>query len=246
MVNSCKWRFRFLSILLYLHLGYGHITPETPLGQITTVIYCLVGLPIAMMLFKTLGEIISKIVYKLVFLVETRLLGRRRPRKLKIKTFCVTFLLMILTLCVGALTQGYLEDWSFVTGIYVWFATLSTIGYGDYVPAWKVIVELEASNSLDAEANIDVWLILSALALPATAGLCVVSGVLNSLVEALEEFRNRLNFRNKCAKCERIKGRKPKGHCQNTNSLMIKEGVSHSDNSINSTKVKERVRSATF
>ena len=222
--------------------GYGHITPETPLGQIITVVYCFVGLPIAMLALKTLGEVISKIVFKFVFLVETRLLGRRRPRKLKIKTFCSTFMLMIFTLCVGGLTQVYLEGWDFIQGIYVWFATLSTIGYGDYVPGWNLL--RKASETSHPETDIRIGLVISALALPGLAGLCVVSGVLNSLVEALEEFRIQFNVRSKCARCEMRKSLKLKGQHQNANRFG--KGLSQSDNKISLTIIKERTRSATF
>lgn len=165
--------------------GYGHITPETPLGQIVTVLYCFIGLPVAMLALKTLGEVVSKIVYKFVYLVETRILCRKRPRRAKIKTFFTTFMLMILTLCVGGLTQVYLEGWTFTQGFYAWFVTLSTIGYGDYLPALDLL--REAKESSDSE--ISLLLIITASALPYLAGLCMVSGVLNSLVEAVEEVR---------------------------------------------------------
>ena len=52
-------------------IGYGHITPETPVGQLFTVVYCLVGLPICMFTLKTLGEIIAKVVNSVVLVVET-------------------------------------------------------------------------------------------------------------------------------------------------------------------------------
>lgn len=177
----------YFDVFLFLcsHLGYGHITPETPLGQIVTVLYCFVGLPIAMLTLKTLGEVVSKIIYKFVYLVETKILCRKRPRKVKMKTFFTTFTLMILTICAGGLTQVYLEGWSFIEGVYAWFATLSTIGYGDYFPGLDLVRQaLQSSNS-----KISLLIILSASAMPFLAGLCVVSGVLNSLVEAAEEFR---------------------------------------------------------
>ena len=172
-------------LLLCSHLGYGHITPETPLGQILTVVYCFVGLPIAMLTLKTLGEVVSKIVYKLVYLVETKILCRKRPRKLKIKTFFTTFMLVILTLCAGGLTQVYAEDWSFIEGVYAWFTTLSTIGYGDYLP----ILDLTLKAVESSESKISLLIVISASALPCLAALCMVSGLLNSLVEAVEEFR---------------------------------------------------------
>jgi len=92
---------------------------------------------------------------------------------------------MVLTLCAFGLTQSYLEGWTFIEGIYAWFVTLSTIGYGDYVPNWSLLLRCEESLN----SKITLGLVIFASALPAMAALSVVSGVLNSLVEALEELR---------------------------------------------------------
>lgn len=79
----------------------------------------------------------------------------------------------------------YLENWSFVQGVYAWFATLSTIGYGDYVPGFELFRKAAKSSDND----VSLWFIISAMAVPCLAALCVVSGVLNSLVEDIEEFK---------------------------------------------------------
>jgi len=172
-------------LLLCPYAGYGHITPETPLGQICTVLYCFVGLPISMLTLKTLGKFVSNLVNNFVYMVEQKGLGRRRPRRVKIKSFFLIFALMVWTLCAFGLTQSYLEGWTFLEGIYAWFVTLSTIGYGDYVPNWSLLLRCEKS----LHSKITLGLVISASALPAMAALSVVSGVLNSLVEALEEIR---------------------------------------------------------
>ena len=192
-----------------------------------------------MFFLKTLGEIISKLVYKFVRVVEKRVLGRKKPRKLRIKTFCLTVLLMFFTLCAAGLAETYLEGWSFVEGIYAWFATLSTIGYGDYIPSWKILRELE--NSKTSHRKVETWLILSSLALPSLAGLCVVSGVLTSLVEALEELKIQFNVRDKCARCIRRTSLKLDIHNQNAERLRFQ-----SSSRVSLTIVKQRPRSATF
>lgn len=145
-------------LLLYPYAGYGHITPETPLGQICTVVYCFFGLPISMLTLKTLGELVSKMVNKFVYTVETKLLGRRKPQRVRMKSFFLIFALMILTLCAFGLTQSYLEGWTFIEGVYAWFVTLSTIGYGDYLPNWSFLLRCEES----LHSKITLGLVISA------------------------------------------------------------------------------------
>ena len=114
-------------------LGYGHITPETPLGQIVTVLYTFLGVSLTMLTLKTMGK---------------------RPRNVKKKSVFVTFALMILTVCLGGLEGMYVEGWTFVEGFYAWFATLSTLGYGDYVPGWSVLLQVEESSNPKSQLNI--------------------------------------------------------------------------------------------
>ena len=99
-----------------------------------------------MLTLKTLGEIVSKMVYKLVLIVETKVLCKKTPRKVKIKSFSIAFTLMILTLCAGGVIHIYMDGGTFIEGVYSWFATLSTIGYGDYIPSWSLMENAEESH----------------------------------------------------------------------------------------------------
>ena len=123
-------------------LGYGHITPETPLGQIVTVLYTFLGVSLTMLTLKTMGK---------------------RPRNVKKKSVFVTFALMILTVCLGGLEGMYVEGWTFVEGFYAWFATLSTLGYGDYVPGWSVLLQVEESSNPKSQLNLVLIIFISAL-----------------------------------------------------------------------------------
>ena len=137
-------------------LGYGHITPETPLGQIVTVLYTFLGVSLTMLTLKTMGK---------------------RPRNVKKKSVFVTFALMILTVCLGGLEGMYVEGWTFVEGFYTWFATLSTLGYGDYVPGWSVLLQVEESSNPKSQLNLVLIIFISALS--SMQALCVVADFLN-------------------------------------------------------------------
>ena len=142
-----------------------------------------------MLTLQTLGKVVCKIVHKFVYMVETNVLGRRKPQRVKIKSFILIFTLMVLTLCAAGMTQVYLEGWTLIEGVYAWFAILSTIGYGDYVPNWSLLLRCEES----IHSKIIIGLVISAYALPSLAALSLVAGVLSALVEALEEFE--VNFK---------------------------------------------------
>lgn len=187
-----------------------------------------------MLALKTLGEIVAKMVYKLVFNVETKVLCKKTPRKIKIKSFFTTFLLMLLTLCAGGVTQIYMEGGTFIEGVYSWFATLSTIGYGDYIPSWSLLQSTESETTL--------WLLISAFSLPSLALLSVVSGVLNSLVEAIEEFK--IQFKS-CCKCPRCRKKKSMELKEPQNAKSVSGGPTLGDSEEHLTVHNERLRSAT-
>ena len=123
------------------------------------------------------GKIISKLVYDFVYAIETMLLSRKRPRNVKKKSVFVTFTLMILTVCLGGLEGVYVEGWTFVESFYTWFATLSTLGYGDYVPGWSVLLQVEESSNPKSQLNLVLIIFISALS--SMQALCVVADFLN-------------------------------------------------------------------
>ena len=61
-----------------------------------------------------MGKMISKLVYDLVYAIETKVLSRTRPQNVKKKSVFVTLALMILTVCLGGLEGMYVEGWAFV------------------------------------------------------------------------------------------------------------------------------------
>ena len=120
---------------------------------------------------------ISKLVYDFVYAIETMWLSRTRARNIKKKSVFVTFTLMILTFCLGGLEGMYVEGWTFVEGFYAWFATLSTLGHGDYVPGWIVLLQVDESSNPKSQLNLILIIFVSALS--SMEALCVVAGFLN-------------------------------------------------------------------
>ncbi|XP_078377556.1 uncharacterized protein LOC144660710 [Oculina patagonica] len=178
-LNTTSYVFTILTTI-----GYGHMTPDTWVGQLVTVFYGLVGLPISMLALKTLGEVIVSGIQSLVLRIEKRSLKTKQVRKIRQKTFVGTCVLMILFLLLGSVINVLAEGWSFVEGIYVWFVVLSTIGFGDYIPFQSLDQKSESGREI-------LWVLIAILAFFVLLGLCVVSAVLTSLVQAAEEFKSK-------------------------------------------------------
>lgn len=135
-----------------------------------------------MLVLKLIGELIVKMVYKIVYCVEIKLFFRIRFWKVKIKIFFIIFILMILMLCIGVLVGKYLEGWIFIEGFYVWFVLFFIIGYGDYVFGWKILKNVE-------DFVVDIWILIIVLFFFGMVIFCVVLGVVNLFVEVYNEFK---------------------------------------------------------
>jgi len=170
------------------------MTPDTWLGQLLTVFYCLAGLPISMLALKTLGELTVSGVESLVLRIEKRLLKVRDVRRIRQKTFLATCVLMVLFLLLGSVINIVAEGWSFVEGLYTWFIIMSTIGFGDYIPFQSL--DQKSQRGGDQEL---LWVFIVLLAFYILVGLCVVSAVLTSLVQAAEEYKSRARAGGKLA-----------------------------------------------
>ena len=120
--------------------------------------------------------------------------------------------------------------------MYSWFATLSTIGYGDYIPSWNLL------KNIEDKSKTSIWLVISTLSLPSLAALSVVSGVLNSLVEAIEEFRLQFKSYYKCPRCQKRKSTELK---EPPKAKSVSGGPTRGESKADLTFHKERLRSAT-
>lgn len=92
----------------------------------------------------------------------------------------------------------YLEGWTFVEGIYFWFITYTTIGFGDYVPteyhldSRNVDIRQFFLNETVNEGNeLHSGIIITEVVYTSIFlfDLCVVASVVNSIAAATEEWK---------------------------------------------------------
>lgn len=188
-LNSAGFVFAALTTI-----GYGHITPKTPVGQGITILFCLLGIPITMLAMKSAGELWACCFEFLVIKTETALLKRAQTTHVKKKTFFLACTSIVIVLITAAVSTTYLENWTFMEGLYAWFITLTTIGFGDYVHLEAL--QKEVDKGLTPETSLILYGLL--LSLPYMVGLSLMSCILSIIVDSIDHIRN---FRDRLLNC---------------------------------------------
>ena len=182
--------------------GYGYITPQTAAGQMLCIFVSLFGIPITLLTLKSAGELIAELANTIVTRFEKKILKREEPKQVKTKSAVILFSFMVLLIVVNGLLSTLLQSWTFVQGVYCWFVTLSTIGFGDYVPTREPdlinITSLKLDNELADLGQASSKMVISLVLIVHTLiGLCIVSSVLNAIMVAMEEVK----LRPRCPRC---------------------------------------------
>ncbi|KYO17700.1 potassium channel subfamily K member 3 [Alligator mississippiensis] len=134
-----QWRFAgsfYFAITVITTIGYGHAAPSTDGGKVFCMFYALLGIPLTLVMFQSLGERINTFVKYLLHRMK-KCLGMRRAEVSMANMVTIGFFSCISTLCIGAAAFSYYEHWSFFHAYYYCFITLTTIGFGDYVALQK-------------------------------------------------------------------------------------------------------------
>lgn len=153
--------------------------PTSPLGRIICILYALFGIPLTGLTLRCVGNRISEGISTAVKMFERKVYNRE-TEKLEIKTVVIAFLLLIIVMImIPAAGFHALEKWDYLDSVYFCFITLSTIGFGDFVPV---------NVKKRYEDNDTVPIILELLnLLYMVIGLAVMSGVIVSISGVIEE-----------------------------------------------------------
>lgn len=110
-------------------VGYGSAHPQTPAGQMATIFFALIGVPV---MGYTLAQVarleLSGVVSVLEGFCDMKMSGTRRQ-------MMVLWSLLMVFLFGGAFVYTTMEPWSYRESLYFCFVTLSTVGFGDYLPS---------------------------------------------------------------------------------------------------------------
>ena len=155
----------------FLLLGYGNIVPKTVLGRLFCVFYALIGIPGTCLTLKAVGDKITELFTRLEITFEKRLLKRPHPKKVETKVAITTIVITVVFLLplLSLIVKVRHEEWSYIESFYFTFITLSTIGFGDYLPHF--------------DKEFDYILVLVAF-----VGLAFVSSIFCSMNTVLEQY----------------------------------------------------------
>lgn len=98
--------------------------------------YAVLGIPLMLVMFQSLGERINTFVRHLLCRAK-RGLGFRRTEVSMGNMVLVGLLSCASTLCIGAAAFAHFEGWTFFNAYYYCFITLTTVGFGDFVALKK-------------------------------------------------------------------------------------------------------------
>lgn len=145
MLRSDPWPF-----LLCTCVGYGTIAPSTAIGQGLVIPYTLVGIPLNLLFLITVGKWLS-LAYRKV---------QRSVSENQIMSILSYLILLLLGWCIfavlPALVLSYAEGWSYGESLYFAVVTLTTVGFGDYVPAMQTTYSPSARMAYDV--CFSIWL----------------------------------------------------------------------------------------
>ncbi|KAL3102668.1 hypothetical protein niasHT_029696 [Heterodera trifolii] len=137
-----QWQFLgalYFCTVVITTIGYGHSTPITVGGKLFCMMYALGGIPLGLIMFQSVGERINHFI-GLALCQMGRWLKRKRDIDwlVHVKSrhlLCVSFAIGCVTISVATCVFHQHERWSVFNSAYYCLITLSTIGFGDYVPA---------------------------------------------------------------------------------------------------------------
>ena len=122
-------------MMIYVTIGYGHLSPDTSLGKIICMIYSLLGVPINGIFIGSLGAYFRNKLKR--FISEKQEKHENDLTYFVVLVFQVMVYLvfgLVLFIFLPAIIISNIEkDWNYLDSVYFAFITLTTIGFGDLV-----------------------------------------------------------------------------------------------------------------
>lgn len=124
------------SLSIITMIGYGNMVPRTSWGKGVTVIYAVIGIPLYVLYFLNMGEVLAgsfRFVYTWLYNCSTERDENDPPRRVVVPSTACLWVIggYVLT---GAIMFAAWENWSYLDSTYFCVTSLCKIGLGDLVP----------------------------------------------------------------------------------------------------------------
>ncbi|CAG0905689.1 unnamed protein product [Darwinula stevensoni] len=130
-----QWKFAgafYFATVVMAMIGYGHSTPATVAGKAFCMLYAIVGIPLGLVMFQSIGERLNKVASILIKKLKT-VLRFNNTDATEVNLLLATGVLSSLIITVGAAMFSQYEQWNYFDSLYYCYITLTTIGFGDFV-----------------------------------------------------------------------------------------------------------------
>ncbi|EDO33950.1 predicted protein [Nematostella vectensis] len=198
------WTFARSVFFVFVSLstiGYGDTTPKRALTQLVFLLFCMLGLPIMMLTLKSAGEIIAAGLKYVIIFTEKHVFKKNdiNARKLKLKTLILSMVISPFAIGIMAIVQSYIDEWTLIESVYAWMVTLTTIGFGDYVPCLRLGKAMEARYS--EYGSITTSILMAVALFPTLFLLSLVACSLSCVIDAFEVLKPSVNLVDSCKSC---------------------------------------------
>ncbi|XP_076012981.1 potassium channel subfamily K member 9-like [Genypterus blacodes] len=110
-----QWKFAgsfYFAITVITTIGYGHAAPRTDAGKAFCMFYAVLGIPLTLVMFQSLGERINTLVSFILHRAK-QCMGLQNTNVSMGNMVVVGLLSCMSTLCAGAAAFSHFEDWTF-------------------------------------------------------------------------------------------------------------------------------------
>lgn len=141
----------FFTFTLLSTIGYGYLTPSTDNGKLFCVFYILIGVPLSFLIFFHLSERVEYLIKGKANYIHTRNINTMETHEITrnyfslrkemgicyIKFAIVGFSLITFIYVVPSIIFSHIMEypsWSFLDALYFCYISISTVGFGDFIP----------------------------------------------------------------------------------------------------------------
>lgn len=146
-----------------------------------TVVYAIFGIPLALLVFKSFARLYNKLLKYFIMMLGKYIRKQHEIRNLEFIVLVLNIVALVAMIVASATVSFYQDDWNMREGIYVWFITFTTVGFGDLIPSTMV-------EGFQPNSHI-------------IPGLCFMSGVVDALVECAAGLQVDACGRGNCFRC---------------------------------------------